>query len=398
MLTDRDIVFFGDDWGRYPSTVQYIGRQLAAQNRMIWVGSLGLRRPQFHLRDIKRVAEKVGHVLRPASGRQSDPTVTVLSPPVIPYHDVEMIRRRNMRVVTRAVQIAMRRLEFRHPVILTSSPIVADVLSAFPESVRGYLCLDDFTKFEGAFRALAAEEQRMLTQTDVCFAVSESLAATRVPPSGRVYRLPQGVDVHHFAPSADPIPAAIRTVRRPIIGFFGILAPWIDYDLLTRVATAYPDATVVLLGRTSTDISRLSAIRNIVHLGEIPYAQLPAYARAFDVGLIPFAVNELTVAANPLKLLEYLALGLPVVSTALPEVARFGSAVSVARSPEEFVAQVGRALTERDPAAAQLRRQIAERHSWRRITDDLSDRIIEIERDRGRTSAGAGAPKGRSLG
>ncbi len=394
MLTNRDIIFFGDDWGRYPSTVQYIGRQLATHNRMIWVGSLGLRRPRLHIRDMKRVVEKVIHVIRPTRGRPGDQAVTVLAPPIIPYHDLGVIRRHNMRVVMNAVRRAMDDLAFRRPVVLTSSPIVADVLAAFPDCVRAYLCLDDFTRFEGAFRSLAAEEQRMLTHTDVCFAVSESLAATRVPPSGRVYHLPQGVDVEHFSRSDGPRPAALQSIRKPVIGFFGILAPWVDYDLIIRVATAYPDATVVLLGRVSTDIARLATIGNIVHLGEIPYAQLPAYASAFDVGLIPFVVNELTIAANPLKLLEYLALGIPVVSTALPEVARFGAAVAVAQSADEFVAQVGRALRERSQSASLERRRIAERYSWRGITDDLSDRILEIERDLNRPSAVGREPKG----
>jgi len=398
MLTNRDIVVFGDDWGRYPSTVQYIGRQLAVHNRLIWVGSLGLRRPQLHVRDVKRAAEKLVHAVRPAPGRRDDPSVTLVTPRVIPYHDLRIVRRYNMRVVISTVRRAMEKMQFRRPVVLTSSPIVGDALAALPESVRAYLCLDDFTKFEGAFRSLAVEEQRTVAAADVCFAVSEALAVTRIPPSGRVYHLPQGVDVDHFTPSREPIPPVLQALPRPIIGFFGILAPWIDLDLLKRVAGAYPAATVVLLGRTSTDISRLSSVANIVHLGEIPYAQLPAYARGFDVGLIPFVVNELTIAANPLKLLEYFALGLPVVSTALPEVARFGAAVAVAQSTDDFIALVGAALGERDPGPRRERRRIAEQFTWRRITDDLSDRIVEIEQERQRPSATATGAGGRAHG
>ena len=116
----------------------------------------------------------------------------------------------------------------------------------------------------------------------------------------------------------------MKNLPGPIIGFWGLVADWIDLRLIRHVADAFSGGSVVLVGSSTTDMSALSGARNVHVLGRKPYADLPRYAKAFDVALMPFKVNELTLAANPLKVREYLAAGLPVVSTAIPEVQRLG--------------------------------------------------------------------------
>src|SRR5205085_3820715 len=119
-----------------------------------------------------------------------------------------------------------------------------------------------------------------------------------------------------------PLPEDLKGAPGPIIGFWGLIADWVDLQLIRHVADAFSGGTVVLLGDSKTNTKPLDGARNIRVLGRKPYADLPRYAKAFDVALMPFKVNELTLAANPLKVREYLAAGLPVVSTAIPEVER----------------------------------------------------------------------------
>src|SRR5207253_7900239 len=136
-----------------------------------------------------------------------------------------------------------------------------------------------------------------------------------------------GVDLEHFAKAFDPAtptPDDLNGAPRPIIGFWGLIADWVDLQLIRHVADAFSGGTVVLIGNSTTDMKSIEGARNIRFLGRKPYADLPRYAKAFDVALMPFKVNELTLASNPLKVREYLAAGLPVVSTALPEVERLG--------------------------------------------------------------------------
>src|SRR5262249_39293502 len=146
-----------------------------------------------------------------------------------------------------------------------------------------------------------------------------------------------GVDVAHFSRALDPAlapPADAAGLGRPVIGFFGLLAEWIDLGLLAGIARARPQWTLLLIGKANVDTSALRALPNVRLLGQKPYATLPAYCRAFDVGVIPFRVDELTVRANPLKLREYLAAGLPVVSTDLPEVRKYAGLVRLAAGVE----------------------------------------------------------------
>src|SRR5207253_7113681 len=161
-------------------------------------------------------------------------------------------------------------------------------------------------------------------------------------------------------------------LARPVIGFFGLLAEWIDLELLAAIARRRPHWTLLLLGKATVDTGTLRALPNVRLLGQKPYEALPAYCRAFDVGLIPFRIDELTVRANPLKLREYLAAGLPVVSTDLPEVARYDGLVRMADGVEAFTAAIADALRERSAGMAQRRVNAMMDERWEARVAELS--------------------------
>jgi glycosyltransferase involved in cell wall biosynthesis len=121
-----------------------------------------------------------------------------------------------------------------------------------------------------------------------------------------------------------------------MVGFFGLISAWVDQALIAHLSEAFPDVSFVLIGRADVDTASLAARPNVYQLGLVPYADLPAYARYFDVGLIPFVLNRLTRAVNPLKLMEYFALGLPVLSTRLPELELIHGPLRLAETAEEF--------------------------------------------------------------
>ncbi len=105
--------------------------------------------------------------------------------------------------------------------------------------------------------------------------------------------------------------------------FFGLLSEWVDQELILRLAQEFPRATMVLIGKADVAVTRLQGISNIQLLGPKPFSELPDYVAGFTVGIIPFVVNDLTRSVNPIKLREMLSAGCPVVSTDLPEVARY---------------------------------------------------------------------------
>ncbi|PQP33882.1 glycosyltransferase family 1 protein, partial [Desulfobacteraceae bacterium SEEP-SAG9] len=127
-----------------------------------------------------------------------------------------------------------------------------------------------------------------------------------------------------------------NNIDGPLIGFFGLLNSWIDFDLIYNIALEHPEWNLILIGPSQLSIDILPKRKNIHYLGPIDYEELPNYARCFDVALIPFKINELTVSVNPLKLMEYFSLGLPVVSTPLPEVVKHKENVAIASDPATF--------------------------------------------------------------
>jgi glycosyltransferase involved in cell wall biosynthesis len=195
--------------------------------------------------------------------------------------------------------------------------------------------------------------------------------------------IPHGVDHAHFASALTlppgPAPGDITTVKRPVIGFYGEINDWIDTGMLASLARARPDWSLVLLGRIAAeagDLGHLLGLPNVHWLGRKQYRELPAYCAAFDVALIPMKLNDLTRSVNPLKLREYLAAGVPVVSAPLPEVLPYGDVVRLASTAEEYARAIGELLTQ---DRAQIAPRLSERvraESWEARVGDLS-RLVE---------------------
>jgi glycosyltransferase involved in cell wall biosynthesis len=228
--------------------------------------------------------------------------------------------RLNATLVAGSIRHFARRAGLTRPILWTFLPNTVGLVGRLGESRVIYHCVDEYSAFAGVPRdALRRMEQALVRRADLVLASSETLAAERRSLNPRTHFVSHGVDVAHFAQALDATlapPADAGDLPRPVVGFFGLIAEWIDLELLAEIARRRPSWTVVMIGKATVDTAPLRALPNVRLLGQKPYAMLPAYCRAFDVGLIPFRVDALTVRANPLKLREYLAAGLPVVSTA----------------------------------------------------------------------------------
>ena len=160
------------------------------------------------------------------------------------------------------------------------------------------------------------------------------------------------------------VPADIARLPGPVIGFYGTLQDWVDYDLLRKLALRHPEWSVVLIGQQLADVSAVLGLPNVHLLGRKPGEQLPAYCKGFDVGLIPYRIDERMTYVNPIKLREYLAAGLPVVSTAVPEVRRYPALATVADDHEAFITGVEQALASDSPTARAARSDAMRSETW----------------------------------
>jgi glycosyltransferase involved in cell wall biosynthesis len=192
-----------------------------------------------------------------------------------------------------------------------------------------------------------------------------------------------GVDVSHFRKACDPntaIPADVRSLAKPVIGFFGLIADWVDLDLIRFLATSRPHWTFLLIGKVVTNVKALENLPNIRLLGQKPYAALPAYAKVFDVALMPFVMNELTVAANPLKIREYLAAGLPVISSAIPEAQKLKHTLHVAHSYSDFLEIIQELISSGKTGPQMAISEQMDCESWDAKVEEFSRVLTSLDR------------------
>ena len=370
LLRGRDLICFSHDWGGDPLSKTHLMRLLARDNRVLWVNSIGYRTPTASKADITRVFKKLKAATSPL--REPEPNIFVLNPLAVPVYGQQWIHDFNRRMLRFQVRRAMRQLGFERPINFVFNPAAAVVAGALGEEQLIYYCVDEYTQFSGvSSTSLAGLEQQLLRQADLVIVSAERLYESKKKTNPRTVLIRHGVDFHHFRKALDPktvVPDEIRDLPRPVIGFFGLIADWVDLDLIAAVADKFSSGSVVMLGKATTDTSVLERKPNVHLLGRKSYESLPAYCKGFDVALMPFRINELTLNANPLKVREYLAAGLPVVSTAIPETEVLG-VCGIGHDRDSFIREVELALQDPGPSVARSESMWSE--SWDARLDEL---------------------------
>ncbi|HEY0515816.1 MAG TPA: glycosyltransferase [Solirubrobacteraceae bacterium] len=377
-LHGRDIVCVGfADWDTELWTNQHhLMSRLAHENRVLFVESLGLRRPQLAGRDLRRIARRLRRGLAPP---RSHDGLSVLSPLVIPLHGNRLVRALNARLLPALVGRAARRLGLRRPILWSYVPQAEALLDVLDPSLVVYHCVDDISALALIDTAsFLAAERRFAARADLVLASAPELVRRMRELSHNVLEAPNVADTELFATAllAGPDDPGIAALPHPRVVFTGAISSIkIDVPLLAELARSRPHISFALVGPVGagdprTDVSELAAEPNVHLLGMRAYADLPAVLRGADAALIPYARNELTDSIFPMKVYEYLAAGLPVVSTPLPalaqvpQVAKAADAAGLGRLLDEALARGG-------AAERADRSRAAMSHSWER-------RLIEI--------------------
>jgi len=358
-----DLIIFGEDWASHPSSTQHLVNHLPGARRIVWVNSIGLRRPRLGLADLGRVLRKLGHAVfgrRGGAAARVPAPFPVVQPLVIPMARNRLERAINRCMLARSVGGAARAAGLRQPVIWASLPSAIDAVGVLDEAAVVYYCGDDFGALSGVDHAAAQQaEARLAARADLILAASPALAARF--PARKTHLLPHGVDYDLFA---NPAPCAADLPQDvPVAGFYGALAPWIDTGLIAAVARLLPHWRFVLVGPVQTDVSELRACANVSLVGARPHAALPSYSQHWTAGIIPFRDNAQIRASNPLKLREYLAAGRPIVSTEFPALDPYRAHVAVADGAAAFAARL-EAARQDDPQAARARQASVAAESW----------------------------------
>ncbi|MGH7616786.1 MAG: glycosyltransferase [Gemmatimonadaceae bacterium] len=369
------------------STLQHLFANLIGHRTIVWVNSFGHRAPQLTLYDLRRAAGKVRSMLAgyrvPADGKPG-PT-RIIEPRALPWHNIAAVRWLNTWSLLHDIRGALQDVApGERPLLITGTPAAVGVVGSLDEVASLYFCIDDYAELPGVDRDVVAPvEQALLGKVDAVVATAARLVELKRPASGLAYQVPQGVNFDHFAePRATP--PDIAALPRPRIGFAGGVSSACDFELLAKIAAAYPHGSVVLVGPVQAGVQP-PELPNVHLLGNKPYDALPAYVQSFDVGIIPYLINDWTLSVDPLKLLEYLAAGIPVVATPLPEVKKYAGAIAVADTASAFVAAIAAALPGSGRAECiDGRRAVARQHTWARRAARLMQIAEEVAAARAR--------------
>lgn len=371
-LADRDIVCIGSaDWAtELPINQHQLMGRLAATNNVLFVESLGLRKPQLAGRDLSRLWRRLKRGLRGA--RPVPEGLHVLSPLVLPLHSKEAVRRLNRWLLRFQVKRAAHKLGMSEPILWAYVPQAEAVVDVLDPSLVVYHCVDDVAAQKGVdAESFREAEERFAGRADLVLASAPALAERMRNLSNHVLYAPNVADTGTFATALDPGPVdpALEELPHPRLVFQGaIVATKLDVGLLAQVAELRPEWSIVLVGPRGAgdptgDLSPLDKAPNIHMIGPRPANDLPQVLRGADIGLIPYAINDLTRSVFPMKVYEYLAAGLPVLATPLPALDGV-EAIETVGSAEELVDAAEGELAADSPALRKARSQAAASHSW----------------------------------
>lgn len=376
------ICFAAVDWwyhNRAHSELQLMTR-IAQTRKVLLVNSIGMRMPlpgrstKFWFRIWRKFKSTLKLVKHPIP---ETPNFAVLSPLILPFYSTPWARKLNAVLVRAQVRAAQRWLRIVDPIIIVTIPTAWEVVRPMRRRALIANRSDKHSQFDEADNDYIAEmELALLRNADVSLFVSRAILDEEIEETrGRGVFFDHGVDVEHFTIDDDvPEPADLRPIPHPRIGFFGGLDDYIiDFDLLERIARDLPDAQLVLIGDATCSMDRFERFPNVHWLGYKPYAEIPRYGAGFDVGIFPGLESKWTKYANPIKLKEYLALGLPIVTSDLPEVHRYADWIRIAGDHATFVAAISAALADRDPGSASERRLVVANDTWDARTSELID-------------------------
>lgn len=353
----------------------------AADRPVLLVNSIAMRMPslgqgsQFTKKIVRKLKSIAKLVKRPLPDL---PHYYVMSPLAIPAYKTERQRRLSAALVRMQVRAVMKWIGMKNPDVFLTVPTAWPVVERIPHRKLLYNRSDKHSEFKEADQNLIRSlELALFEQSDHVLYVNSTLREDeREHTADNAYLLDHGVDLELFDSNRFPEePADLANIPHPRIGFFGSLRPHlVDFELLVKVAKALPEAHLVLVGDPQASTEALRQQPNIHLLGMRPYEAVPSYGAHFDVALMPYLQNDWIRCCNPIKLKEYLALGVPVVSTDFPQARLFEPEVQIGATADAYIAEIRRALESPPATAAQLRARVAD-DTWDRKTRELLDLI-----------------------
>lgn len=390
-MNSQDIICISSiDWDFIWQGHQEIMSSLAGRgSRVLFIENTGVRAPG--LRDMPRLVKRIRNWLGSIKGiRRERENLFIYSPVILPFPYSSVARWINRRLITTAIKRWMRSVGSSSPVIWTFLPtgLALDIIDAIDNKLVVYYCIDNFSASSPQARRIRKTEKRLLEKADIVFVTAKNLRDFCLGHNKNVHIFPYGVNLDVYengSRTAAKPPADFPGTGGDVVGYIGGIHKWMDFGLIKFLAKEHPDKQFVFVGPLQEDVKELKEIKNVHFLGQKSYAELPSYVARFKVCIIPYLVTDYTRNVYPTKINEYLCMGKPVVSTALPEVEAFnernGDIIYIAKTKEEFSRFVGEAAKEKEISSRvnDSRRSVAAKEgSWKAKIENMCA-LIESE-------------------
>jgi len=379
-MKNESIIFFSsDDWGWKTSKYQ-LSTRFAKENKVLFVSSIGFRAPTASSDDLSRIWKKIKSFFKGI--KKINENLFVLTPLVIPFTWFPFRKHLNSGILKMQIGWAKWRLNFGKPYLFIFSENWHDYVIRMPRKKLVYYIVDEHASFSGIDAQQFKDMDKKLNQAaDVIFCSARTLFEKNVKNNPNTYYMPHGVSYELFSSTLDDsttIATDIKPIPGPIFLFFGHISyDWVDHELVKFLAKNKPDWSWVYVGKYSMDKLEFNDYKNIYLLGEKDFEQLPSYCKGADIATIPFIYSELTNNCNPLKLPEYLAAGLPVVSTNIPEVKRsFGEECYIGEDHQGFLNACEKAIDENNEHRNLKISKEMSAHSWEQRINEVF-RIVQ---------------------
>ena len=275
---------------------------------------------------------------------------------------------KDKKIIVASLKLLLRQARVLNPIAKIDHPFWASIAEELGMPII-YDVMDLHSGFKETSTYNLANEKILLAKSDLILASSDYLSHKFAKYKSKIIPLKNAGEYSHFATASHKstlAPKDIGHLPTPIIGYYGALADWLNIDLIEGLARDIPRASIVLIGLDNNPRLKTLATKypNIHLLGEKPYIELPKYLAYFDVCLIPFKLNKLIQATNPVKIYEYFASGKPVVSTSIPELLPYKKMIYLTDDVIGFTRAVKKALAERSSSLKRDRQQVAKLNTW----------------------------------
>lgn len=368
------------DWDNpFWTNKQHVALELSRLGyKVLYVDSIGLRPPSLNKSDVSRILSRLLKGLK--FPQKINENLWVWSPVVIPFQKYRIVRELNKWILYFFSKIFSFLLGFKKPVLWSYNPMTLDIFPVRSDTKVIYHCVDDIKEQSGMpVSEIESAEGKLFKRANYVFVTSEKLYGASKHINSNTFLFSNVADYEHFSKARSDmivVPDDVAYIKKPVIGFVGAISSYkVDFDLLSFIAKARPDWSIVLIGKVGegdpdTDVSSLE-LDNIHFLGPRAYEQLPAYIKSFDVAIIPVVLNEYTHAMFPMKFFEYLAAGKRIVSTDIDSLKSYGDYLCIANSYDEFVSGIDEILSSGNDGDMGKRLELAKQNTYKIRTEKM---------------------------